>query len=79
MTTLKHIGFLILSFVLVLLSSLLSFYLDNTNPNFGFPLSFSSFNFLGSGTDYLSLLLDVLFWFLVIKVLSKLLSKLWKH
>lgn len=41
----------------------------------GFPLEFTSFNFLGSSTNYMNLLLDITFWFLVIWGIWKLLKK----
>lgn len=41
----------------------------------GWPFRFTGFSFLGSTTDYTTLLLDIAFWFVVIWGIWKLLQK----
>lgn len=41
----------------------------------GWPLEFSQFNFLGSSTNYTNLFLDIIFWFIVIWGIWRLLRK----
>lgn len=41
----------------------------------GFPFRFASGSFLGGSTDYLMLILDIVFWFAVIFILWKLVFK----
>jgi len=43
----------------------------------GFPLPWSRFSFLGSEENYTALMIDIVFWFIVILVGWKIIEKLW--
>jgi len=47
--------------------------------NNGFPLQFTSFNLLGSETNYLNLIFDIVFWFVIIWGVWKLITKISKR
>ena len=75
MTKKSFVVILILSITVSILWSLIAFALGNVTLASGFPLKWSTFNFLGSDTDYLALLIDIAFWFVVIWGIWKLLQK----
>ena len=71
------------SFVVILVLSVIATYIAafvdeivnlSKNPT-GFPFGFASFNFLGGSNDNLMLALDIVFWFVVILGIQKLLLK----
>ena len=66
MTKKSLVIILILSIFTTALWSMVTLSLGNYNLASGFPLKWSSFDFLGSDTNYLALLIDVGFWFVVI-------------
>lgn len=42
----------------------------------GWPFEFTGFSFLGSDTNYMNLLLGIIFWFIVIWIIWKVLQKI---
>ena len=66
MTKKAFVVIFILSVSTSILWSVIAFALGNSNLASGFPLKWSSFGFLGSNTNYLALLIDIAFWFIVI-------------
>jgi uncharacterized BrkB/YihY/UPF0761 family membrane protein len=71
----SFIVILILSISTSILFSIIAFALGNSNLASGFPLMWSSFDLLGSNTDYLALLIDIVFWFIVIWGIWKVLQR----
>jgi len=66
---------IILSVVLAIILPVIAFALGITAISYGFPLKWTTFSFLGSHTDYTSLILDIIFWFLVIWGIWKVFKK----
>lgn len=70
---------MVLSVVVTYGIALFGFITENTRISNGLPLAFASFNFLGDSTNYPILLIDIVFWFIVIwggwKLLKKLLAR----
>ncbi|MFH0936885.1 MAG: hypothetical protein V1808_01170 [Candidatus Daviesbacteria bacterium] len=60
------IVFLVLSMIVTYAVAILQFTTGRMSNGGGFPFSFSSFNFLGSETDNVMLILDIIFWFVVL-------------
>lgn len=78
MTKKSFVVILGLSISISILWSVIAFALGNSSLASGFPLKWSSFNFLGSNADYLALFVDIAFWFIVIWGIWKLLQRLAK-
>ena len=68
----------ILSTLIAIVGPVIAFSLSIPIINDGFPFKWSTFNFLGSNTDYGALLMDIIFWFIVIWGIWKVLPKLFK-
>lgn len=66
---------LVLSVVISISIPLVAFALNIYQFMSGWPLEFSRFNFLGSTTNYTNFFLDIVFWFLVIWGVWKILQK----
>lgn len=67
---------LIISIILTVTIPIIGFGLSDSNVVNGFPLQWTSFNLLGSETNYLNLLIDIVFWFFILFAFWKLFSKL---
>lgn len=72
------VAILILSVIVTIAVPVIAFLIGNYKYADGFPFKWSRFNFLGSNTDYGTLMLDIAFWFLVIWGIWKLFPKLFK-
>lgn len=75
MTKKSFVVIAILSVIVSIFLSVVAFAFGNYDLASGFPFKWSSFNFLGSNTDYGALLMDVVFWFIVIWGIWKILQK----
>ena len=75
MTKKTFIIILGLSVVVTYTIALMDYVLNISQGKIGLPLGFSRFNFFGSETDYPSLTLDLVFWFVVIWLVWKFLLK----
>lgn len=72
------------AFIVILILSLLvtygvAFVDDSISPTknpTGLPFGFASFNFLGGSTNGLMLILDIIFWFVIILSIWKILQKI---
>ncbi|MDO8570938.1 MAG: hypothetical protein Q7R97_05120 [Candidatus Daviesbacteria bacterium] len=71
--------FLVLSVGVTYGVAFLQFATGNLNNGGGLPFSFSSFNFLGSETNTGMLILDIIFWFVILFGIWKLMGKLFKR
>lgn len=67
---------LVLSIVVTYGVAMFGFVTENIRISDGFPLAFTKFNFLGSSTNYLALMIDIVFWFFVIWVIWKVFKKI---
>lgn len=79
MTKKSFVVILILSAIVAIIGPVIAFGLGLGNISDGFPLKWSTFNFLGSNTDYGALLMDIVFWFVIIWGIWKVLQKLFKR
>ncbi|MBI4036510.1 hypothetical protein HY386_01355 [Candidatus Daviesbacteria bacterium] len=79
MTKKAFVVILILSVVVTIGIPFIGFITTNYQVMSGWPLRFTGFSFLGSTTNYTTLLLDIAFWFVIIwgiwKVLQKVTAK----
>lgn len=66
MTRKSFLIIIILSVFLAVFLPIIAFALGVTTISYGFPLKWSTFSFLGSDTNYTSLIIDIAFWFIVI-------------
>lgn len=78
MTKKSFVIILILSIIVAIVGPVIAFGLGLGNISDGFPLEWSHFSFMGSNTNYNALLIDILFWFIIIWIIWKILSKLFK-
>ncbi len=79
MTKKNFVVILILSVVVTYGVACLDFAFNISKGLIGLPFGFSSFNFFGSETEGTMLLLDIIFWFIVILGVWKILPKLFKR
>lgn len=70
---------LVLSVVVTIGIPLIGFITNSYQVMSGWPFEFTGFSFLGGSTDYAILLLDIVFWFIIIWVLWKVLQKVLKR
>lgn len=71
---------LVLSVVVTYGVAIVDVFLNKTKNIAGLPFGFTSLGlFLGGSTDYLMLILDIVFWFFIIWVIWKVISKLVKR
>jgi hypothetical protein len=73
------IVFLVLSVVVTYGVAIIDFLVNKTKNVVGFPFAFSSFNFLGSETNQTMLFVDIIFWFIVLFGIWKLILRLIKR
>lgn len=66
---------LVLSVVITYGVAVLQFATGSIDNGGGLPFSFSSFNFLGSETNTSMLILDIIFWFVIILILWQIVFK----
>jgi len=67
---------LVLSVVVTIGFTVLGFVTNQYQIANGIPLAFTEFSFLGSATNYLNFILDIIFWFGLIFGIWKLIPKL---
>ena len=65
---------LVLSVVVTYIGAYIDFAFNITTGKIGIPFGFSSVSLLGSSTDYTIFLLDIVFWFVIIWIIWKLIS-----
>ncbi len=70
---------LVLSVVITIGVPLISFSLGQYKLAKGLPLEYVEFSFLGGSTNYSTFLIDIIFWFVIIWVVWKLLTKFLKR
>lgn len=71
MTKKSFVVILILSVIVTYGAAFIDFSLGVSKGLIGLPFGFSRFNFFGAETEINTLLLDIIFWFLIIWVLLK--------
>lgn len=69
---------LVLSVILTYIAAFIDDAINLTKNPTGLPFGFASFNFLGGSNNNFMLTLDIVFWFLVIWGIWKILPKLFK-
>lgn len=74
-TIIEVVVFLVLSVVVTYGVAIVDFANGGVANGAGFPLGFSHFNFFGGETDQNKLILDIIFWFIVLFVIWKLFRK----
>lgn len=72
------IVFLVLGVVVTYSVAMFGFVTENVNISNGFPFEFTSFNFLGSETNQTMLVIDVIFWSIILYGIWKIILKVIK-
>lgn len=75
MTKKSFIAILVAGIIITYLMAVVDFVLNISTGKIGLPFGFASFNLLGGSTDSLMLFLNIIFWFVIVLLIWKIVLK----